>query len=341
MNRVAAKVIRSFLYNKEFHSEHSGDEIIETALRNGLLGVLYRVWTPTSISLRKKLETIYNNFVARDTIQRKVISDVFVTFNKKKISYLLLKGWSLSDIIYPPLTRFAEDVDILVREEDFNRAKEIMLSKGFEQYKSINGFQFTPLFKEEILRHSEHPVEVDIHRDLFSTARFESDLNGVFKRSISFRFEDIEIRKMAPEDEIWYLTLHISAHFYRPKAINFLDMALHMKHYKIDMIKIAERFLRERNTEGAYFTLYLGRKYKIIEVEKDVMQKLRVSPFVKHITSALIEHQSLISFFSDFFYKSLIVWNTTSGINRRFRFILNYIRRRLDAYLKKAKKRWL
>lgn len=338
MDEKVAQVIRAFLNDEKVKWDYSDESMISLALNNGLVGILPHLWKPRSRRGRKTLEKLINAFIARDAIQRDVMSEVFEKFNSEGIEYLLIKGWTISDVLYPPLTRFSDDIDILVRKTDYERAKAILYKCGFGDYQSRDGFRFTPLFKEEIMRHNEHPVEIDLHRELFSRGRFDYNLDDIFIRSVKFKFNGVPIKKMCPEDEMWYLVLHISSHFYRPKGINFLDIALHNVHYKVQMKRIVERFLRERNKEGAYFTFYILRKYDLMDIEEEILEKLRPSSPIRFITAWVIDNEKFVSHMSEFLYRSFIVWNTTSGIDRKLKFVLNYIIRRCDAYIKKVKR---
>lgn len=60
-----------------------------------------------------------------------VCSQICETFNEAKISYILLKGSVIRPYYKEPWMRTSCDIDILIREEQLNKAIDVLVQKGF------------------------------------------------------------------------------------------------------------------------------------------------------------------------------------------------------------------
>lgn len=82
-------------------------------------------------ALFARLKKSFQAGVLRDAAQTQMLSILREQLNDAGIDFLLLKGAHLKALYPAPELRFMVDMDILVREQDQPRAKDILLANGF------------------------------------------------------------------------------------------------------------------------------------------------------------------------------------------------------------------
>ncbi len=336
--------LKSLIDESSFELEPS-PAIFDSLLFHSLEGIFYYFMkNKIDEDLRNKLEKRLSFLIARDTIQRKILKEVALKVKKKKLRFLILKGPSIADELYPPLTRFCEDIDILVHRDDYNSLRECILKIGFVPYSGKDGFVFTPAFKEEILVHQKMDyIQIDLHRALFSEYRFRMDFEDLWNSSKPFNMDGIELKKMEPFREFIYLILHSAAHFYKMKGINILDMALHYKKYNHNLKQVLEEMKRKNNHYGGYYVLKFLMKNGFIPVDESELEAVRPDFFSKSLMNFLISTEKITYLRFEklpFFVRAGTVLASIPGFFDKAMFTFYYLRRRTDAVFKKFKSRW-
>jgi hypothetical protein len=102
----------------------------------------------------------------REATQADEIDYIRKTFTENGISFMLLKGSHLKALYPKSEMRFMVDMDILVHEEDMQRAKEIIISRGFLQ--EINNSKDIIFVKKPVLT-------IELHKMLFVEEYFMHD----------------------------------------------------------------------------------------------------------------------------------------------------------------------
>ena len=104
----------------------------------------------------------------RESAQADEVNFIRKTFTENKIPFMLLKGSHLKALYPQADMRFMVDMDILVHEEDMQKGKEIILSRGFIQ-EMDNGKDIV-LIKKPVLT-------IELHKMLFVEEYF---MHGYF-----------------------------------------------------------------------------------------------------------------------------------------------------------------
>ncbi|MDO4153647.1 MAG: nucleotidyltransferase family protein [Clostridia bacterium] len=138
------------------------DLVCRLASRNTVQGFLYYAY-PTGgeflpADLHQKLKKSYQTAAFRDIKQEEMRAILRQKFQEAQIDFMFLKGAHLKALYPAPELRFMVDMDTLVRTEDIARAKEILLSLGF-QLKTDNG--------KDIIFLKPPFLTVELHRSLF------------------------------------------------------------------------------------------------------------------------------------------------------------------------------
>ena len=95
---------------------------------------------------------------------------------RANVSAVVLKGaWLLTEVYPPDALRPTMDVDLLVREMDFQVAMDAFKLAGFSVHVAD--------WREVVLRHAELPLPIDLHRAVFPRRTFALGNAEVFTRS--------------------------------------------------------------------------------------------------------------------------------------------------------------
>ena len=118
-------------------------KLFSLAFSHGIFPLVYSNWRNRvtgkfTESEAQQWEQIYNNIKNRNLVLTIELMDILHRFQIANVSAIPLKGPVLSYLIYGDITsRLFSDLDILIPEDQFPRAIEILVEKGYH-YQGIN-----------------------------------------------------------------------------------------------------------------------------------------------------------------------------------------------------------
>ena len=136
------------------------------------------------------------------------------------IETIAYKGPVMAALAYSGQVRSCNDLDLLMRREDRDRAVKLLLSHGFRQYHSLSEAAQQARVKyghEEILCADGDRLYLEIHYEI-APIRYNLGLatDDLFARSISQPFSGTSIATLSHEDLLLYLCWHGCKHFWQP-----------------------------------------------------------------------------------------------------------------------------
>jgi hypothetical protein len=140
---------------------------------------------------------------------REVLCRLLQLFNQADIPVMPLKGLSLAELLYGDCTlRPTNDLDLLVREKDVDKATQLLLASGCRRH--------FPPEQEAGLYHylfsfgagNGATVLVELHRDLTSQHLTRLDVQQVWAAASSTLWEGHTVWTMRPDDLFLYLCTH-------------------------------------------------------------------------------------------------------------------------------------
>lgn len=160
------------------------------------------------------------------------LNKIVNNFNRKGIEVIVLKGPALALSIYPdPATRPHCDLDLLVREEDFIKAKELLEEIGYKS--KISRFDHLKGFNcEEAFTHQRDPdknIMVELHWELYVFLGHKGKLNikELFRRSIQLETPSVSFKILDPIDTLIACVLHMTmTHSTDIRLLSVYDIAL-------------------------------------------------------------------------------------------------------------------
>ncbi len=152
---------------------------------------------------------------ARSICAQHQLSELVSLFGSEGIEPLVLKGAALAQTVYPnPALRHSDDIDILVRPEQFSGACDLLERCGWESIDNI----FDPTKKAHVaesFKHSDHRkryLPLDLHRDLHSCLRFnsETEIPALFERALRVESSGVSFLTLHPVDALIHASLHFT-----------------------------------------------------------------------------------------------------------------------------------
>ena len=165
--------------------------------------------------------------------QNEKLYQIFSAFEEKKIDFLPLKGAHLRGLYPKGEMRAMGDIDILIREEQYESIRDVMTSLGFVFQKESN--------HESVW--SSGKVVVELHRYLIPS--YNKDYYAYFGSGWekAVRIPGKSEFQMTKEDEFIYLFTHFTKH-YRDGGIgikHLLDLKQYLEKNKPDMAYLKDQ----------------------------------------------------------------------------------------------------
>ncbi len=240
--------------------------VSDIAFEEGLGGFVYIILkeekgVPTEV-LEEFKSRYYANAVNNDAMFDS-LKAVLECLKSSGITTVVFRGASLMGDVYPSLgMRSFHDVDLLLREDDFLKAVDLLKEEGF--------FSYAPYLST----FSNEHIYIDLHTDLMTHSRVKAvrlsvntDLDSLFERAFEKEVQGVRFLVLHPEDALLSLTVHHQMHSF-DKLIRFLDIARLINIHKkdIDWDRILQRAKRMNLERTLYYNLFLlPNEWKVFE----------------------------------------------------------------------------
>jgi len=145
------------------------------------------------------------------------LKEVLNAFNKENIPVRVYKGPALACTIYPDsATRPFGDMDLLVKPEQYLKAKDVLMQMGYQsQFKRFE--QFRELFNSESFVYQKDTTpsfEVDLHWDVFQYhgLKREHDVNTLFQNKTDVETPMLNFQTLSRVDALIQAAFHLILH---------------------------------------------------------------------------------------------------------------------------------
>jgi hypothetical protein len=237
------------------------------------------------------------------------------TLQKNGISTIPWKGPVLAATAYGDIAlRQFVDLDILVREQDAIKAKDMLLSLGYRpqyQQPAEQEAAFHVLRKVYELVRDDGRVIVELHWAITSrTFPFALDPNSLWVGTEMVSLEGTQVRNLGPEDLLLVLSVHGAKHHWG-KLMWICDIAEVVRSYA-DKIDWGQLMTRARSLGAARIlslALFLARDLLEVAVPEEVWQRVKAEPKVAwlagQVRSRLFSGDTLMAVERPVFYIQL------------------------------------
>lgn len=255
------------------------DELAKRAHEEGLSALLYYSIKNTGLSDSLPPEFVsglarhYYNNASFNLFAQEKLNEVLAAFETAGIDTIVLKGLSLMDTVYPNIAvRPITDIDLLIEESDFPRAKNKLNELGYacEEY-----------CREDFYNGE---IAIDIHSSILNSVRVKSrhktceiDNAELWRDSGSIALSGRKVRVLSPEDQLISLCLHLFYHHGLKRLIWFVDICALLNAYEnvFDWARFLDKCRRFRVKSPVYYCL-IAAEIKIgIRVPREILEKLK------------------------------------------------------------------
>lgn len=190
------------------------EKFIDRAREHSISGLLYSSidWNSESdkdkeLIKKWKLDTFYTGINQIRHINQ--VEKIIKKFNEENIRVIILKGLVIREFYKNPELRTMCDADILVREEDLDKARKVLTSLGY-----LESEEYDEHGAHIVFEHTNHlPIEVHwtlINDDYFNGSKeFEK---SIWDNAIKVKIGETEALSLGWDDLVLHLCIHMAVH---------------------------------------------------------------------------------------------------------------------------------
>ncbi len=259
------------------------DYILVNAQRHGISSLLYRslssVENDTLVPGKalKNLRGKYYATLARNMRLYDELNKVLESYRDAGIDVIVLKGAALAENAYGDIgLRSYEDIDILVREDDLQKAKRIIVAAGYTLDESISSEAFNEKYGCDL--HYVKDIIIEIHWDIIRRKIYnlytEIKIRELWKNAQPAKIANTDALVLAPEDMLLHLCVHLSKHSYN-RLIWLCDISEVIGHYDINWEHVLKNANKYRVKAYMYYGLQFASRLLGANVPEHILQKLK------------------------------------------------------------------
>jgi hypothetical protein len=190
-------------------------------------------WHRVPAAMRAQLEQIYRRNTQRNRLLLGELDQLLTAFNAAEVPVILMKELHLLHTVYhEPGWRPIGDLDLLVPSKDFEHAKALLGDAGYYPQLPVNPFKNKYGFGYHFVN-QDKGIWIDLQWNVSqrewapggsSVHEFRAPIDDVWKRAVPGRLQESRIWRMAWEDLLFHLCVHLEGHGFN-EMIQLCDIA--------------------------------------------------------------------------------------------------------------------
>jgi hypothetical protein len=234
-------------------------------------------------------------------VANRTLAEMVGAFREAGIDAIVLKGFALSETIYPDAAaRPMTDLDLLVHQGDMDRAAACLRRLGYlpapthaaiHDHESDSELQFAPV---------EHAgVMLDLHWGFVNAEWFRGAtrirLDDVWQRAVPLAAGPLAARQLSPVDTLIYLCLHLAVHHDFDGMHLFVDLDRFL-HYgpALDWAACVSLCRDYRLRTVVYLALDYARRLLNTPVPPEVLRSLEPPAWVRWAVGRLADPLQIV-----------------------------------------------
>ncbi len=177
------------------------------------------------------------------------------------ITSVRLKGSAYLGTLYPDLSRWMVDVDLLVREADLDAAACVTQELGYRLYPPEPGrtLSWERHYNRIFFGVPPHPT-VELHTGICSRGMFDVDYGALFERRVRLTASGAGFWALSPEDALLHLAVHVVKDGYMHDERLGEDARRMIETWPPRWAVLCERAERWGVTSGLHYVLRLAQR---------------------------------------------------------------------------------
>jgi hypothetical protein len=247
------------------------DVLLGLAESHGVLPLLYRAQKG---HLPDKFVRHFRQQWTRSLFLASELEGLLKEFAVRGIEALPLKGPVLAELLYGHFTlRPSNDLDLLVRREDYARAELLLIELGFEPIGPADDYH------RDFRRNGTY---VELHFGTGSPSAPNFDLHRAWTRARTLEFRGQPVRFLSPVDLILYLSLHGLKHRFS-RLIWVLDISRAIEALNpSDTLALFEEAGTQRLRNVLLLSCEIARRTSGARLPSNINGALRARPHLVH-----------------------------------------------------------
>lgn len=228
------------------------------------------------------------------------LEEILRTFNQANIEGIPLKGIFLAEHLHGHIgSRSSSDLDLLVRREDFPRAKNELARIGYVPTRRPYSEEFIGNF----LRHqgfskperSHNRTYLEIHWNFYVKRPKEFDMSPVWKNATSINIDGFRVLTLSASDALLHLAINLRLHGYLSLRL-FGDLYALMARYQeeIDWYYVIRQAERNGQRVGLYYALYFAKELLDAEIPTGALEQIKPGWFHNKLVRSLLNPQQIL-----------------------------------------------
>ncbi len=232
----------------------------------------------------------YANLIRNLSLEKEILL-ISEKAKTKNLQIIPFRGTSAIYGVYNnPALRQMADVDILVKPEDFQSVKNILLETGYQEHDSeghsMDDGSITSFFKKIS---GNLTAFIEPHTAIASPRPYDIELPHLWERSVQITIENKKILILSKEDLILSIALHLRRHARRLVLKSIVDTAeiLNADKNTLDWDYIIKNACNNRMISSLYLSLYLAKELLGADAPRDAINRIKpglVKDFLIKIT---------------------------------------------------------
>ncbi|MEW6585577.1 MAG: nucleotidyltransferase family protein [Nitrospirota bacterium] len=262
--------------------------ILRFSRQNGIAPLLYHNLKQNDLAdsipegIRLTFEKIYHGVGFQNALYLEELQHLLHILEKAGIRTVLLKGAAIVEDVFRNIAlRQMADIDVLVQEEDLDRAEAKVSESGYipnEYEKSKDWYRkyhhhIAPYY------HPDRKIALEIHRHILPPENpFGIEIHKLWERAHPMHIGDTRTSTLSPEDMISHLCLHFAfCGGFIGGLRSLTDIAEALQHHRkrIDWYHIIKEANDHHYINFIYFSLYLAKDLLDAGIEHDMAGRLK------------------------------------------------------------------
>ena len=265
--------------------------LLKQACQQGVFLLLYQNLVqhyPESIpkNIQPQLQAYSQIKTARNLFLSKKLCQLIKLFENNNIKVIPFKGAALAASAYQSLTkREFCDIDLIIKEEDFSRVKDILTNQGYQPRNQLQPWG-------QVFSNKDDSIHIDIHWQLApSCFPYRVDFEQLWQRCETVSILNQQVTNLSTEDSLLILCLQVvkDAHYRQEKLKQVYDIAQIIKNQKLDWEVVIQRARDLGSERLLLFGLGIANRLLQVEIPEELQQKIEDDLIVKFYLNRVVE----------------------------------------------------
>ncbi|HKQ78115.1 MAG TPA: nucleotidyltransferase family protein [Blastocatellia bacterium] len=276
------------------------DCLLSLAAEHGMRPLLYRLLSGSAgfISIPDHVTSMLQAFMRQNLRKNLRMTGELILllrmFAGEGVNVIPFKGPTLAALGYGDLgLREFGDLDLLIARQDFMKAQELLIARGYQPEAALNAEQaaaFAEACNVMAFWHAEKEISVEIHWELSPKyLPFSPDPERLRRRMVPSHPGGQAMMTLSPEDLLVYLCAHGAKHVWE-KLIWIVDVAgLIHRHSNMDWDRVYELAVEQRCERVLFLGLRLARDVSGVSAPSGMERLMESDPESGRLAVTVIE----------------------------------------------------